>query len=44
MLLSSGEITPFMVEVSREGIDGRFELEAELDGTLSIAEVGFDSR
>ncbi len=44
MLLSSGEITPFMVEVSRDGIDGRFELEAELDGTLSIAEVGFDSR
>jgi general secretion pathway protein H len=42
MLLSSGEVTPFTVEVSREGSEGRFELVAELDGATSITEEDFD--
>jgi hypothetical protein len=44
MLLSSGELTPFKLEVSREGRAGRFELTGELDGTLKISEAGFDGR
>jgi general secretion pathway protein H len=42
MLLSSGEVTPFMVEVERDGIDGRFELTAALDGELTLVEKGFE--
>jgi general secretion pathway protein H len=42
MLLASGELTPFMIEMARDGIDGRFELTAELNGTVKIAEEGFD--
>lgn len=42
MLLSSGEVTPFTIEMSRDGIDGRFELTAELDGTFAVAEEDFD--
>ena len=44
MLLSSGEVTPFKLEVSREGRAGRFELTGELDGTLKVSEEGFDGR
>jgi general secretion pathway protein H len=44
MLLSSGELTPFKLEVSREGRAGRFELTGELDGTLKVSEEGFDGR
>jgi hypothetical protein len=44
MLLSSGEVTPFKLEVSREGRPGRFELTGELDGTLKVSEEGFDGR
>jgi general secretion pathway protein H len=44
MLLSSGEVTPFKLEVSREGRPGRFELTGDLDGTLKVSEVGFDGR
>ena len=44
MLLSSGEVTPFTLEVSREGRDGRFELAAEPDGKLTVKEEGFDAR
>jgi general secretion pathway protein H len=44
MLLSSGEATPFKLEMSREGRAGRFELAGELDGTLKVAEEGFDGR
>jgi general secretion pathway protein H len=42
MLLASGELTPFTVEVGRDGIDGRFEITAELDGTVSVNAKGFD--
>jgi general secretion pathway protein H len=42
MLLASGEVTPFTIEVERDGIDGRFELTAKLDGELSLAEKGFN--
>jgi hypothetical protein len=44
MLLSSGEVTPFKLEISREGRGGRFELTGELDGTLKVSEEGFDGR
>lgn len=43
MLLASGEMTPFTVEMTRDGFAGRFELTAELDGTLTIREEDFDS-
>jgi general secretion pathway protein H len=42
MLLSSGEVTPFTIEMTRAGIAGRFELTAELDGELSVAQTDFD--
>jgi general secretion pathway protein H len=42
MLLASGELTPFTVAMARDGTDGRFELTAELDGTVKIAEEEFD--
>ena len=42
MLLSSGEVTPFTIEMTRAGIAGRFELTAELDGQLSVAQKDFD--
>jgi len=44
MLLSSGEVTPFTLEISREGRDGRFELTAAIDGKLDVKEEGFDGR
>jgi hypothetical protein len=44
MLLSSGEVTPFRLDVSRDGFPGRFELTGELDGTLKVNEAGFDGR
>jgi general secretion pathway protein H len=42
MLLSSGEVTPFTVEMRRDGIEGRFELTAQLNGDLEITQEGFD--
>lgn len=42
MLLSSGEVTPFTIEMTRAGIDGRFELTAALDGTVAVVQEGFD--
>ena len=42
MLLASGEVTPFTIEMERDGIDGRFELSAKLDGELSLLQKGFD--
>jgi general secretion pathway protein H len=42
MLLSSGEVTPFTIELTRRGNDGRFELTAELDGTVTVIEEDFD--
>ena len=43
MLLASGEVTPFTLEMSREDFAGRFELTAELNGELTVAEEDFDS-
>lgn len=42
MLLSSGEVTPFTVEMTRAGVPGRFELTAELDGEVLVAQKEFD--
>jgi general secretion pathway protein H len=42
MVLSSGELTPFTLEISREGRDGKFELTGALNGTLKVNEEGFD--
>jgi general secretion pathway protein H len=42
MLLSSGEVTPFTIELTRSGQQGRFELTAALDGTVTVAEENFD--
>jgi general secretion pathway protein H len=42
MLLSSGEVTPFTIEMQREGSDGRFELTAELDGDVTVVQKNFD--
>jgi general secretion pathway protein H len=42
MLLASGEVTPFTIEMARDGRDGRFELTAEIDGTVTVNEEGFD--
>ena len=44
ILLSSGEVTPFEVELYRELNGGRFVLSAELDGSLDVSEVGFDGQ
>jgi len=43
MLLASGEVTPFTLEMSREGLAGRFELTAELNGELTLTEEDFDT-
>lgn len=43
MILSSGELTPFEAAVYRNFADGRFTLNAALDGKLAIAEAGFDA-
>jgi general secretion pathway protein H len=42
MLLASGEVTPFTIEMERDGSAGRFELTAELDGKVNVVERGFD--
>jgi general secretion pathway protein H len=42
MLLASGEVTPFTVEMTRAGIAGRFELTAELDGDVVVAQKEFE--
>ena len=44
MILSSGELTPFELEMYRDRMGGRFTLTAELTGKLDVAEEGFDSR
>jgi len=44
LVLSSGELTPFTLEMSREGRDGRFALSGELDGTLKVEQAGFDAK
>ncbi|HUQ50583.1 MAG TPA: type II secretion system minor pseudopilin GspH [Gammaproteobacteria bacterium] len=42
MLLASGELTPFTIEMQRDGMEGRFELTAALDGEVTVAEKGFN--
>jgi general secretion pathway protein H len=42
MLLASGEVTPFTVEMTREGAEGRFTLDVALDGKIARAEEDFD--
>jgi general secretion pathway protein H len=42
MLLSSGEVTPFTVEMRRDGIEGRYELTAALNGEIQVAQEGFN--
>jgi general secretion pathway protein H len=42
MVLSSGEVTPFTLEMSRAGVEGRFELAAELNGDVKVTQEGFN--
>lgn len=42
MLLASGEVTPFTLEMERAGIEGRFELSAELDGEVNVVSKGYE--
>jgi general secretion pathway protein H len=42
MVLSSGEVTPFSVEMSRAGVAGRFELTAALNGDVEVKQDGFN--
>jgi general secretion pathway protein H len=44
MILSSGELTPFELEVYRDRTLGRFTLKGELDGKLEVSNEGFDER
>ncbi|HVS22537.1 MAG TPA: type II secretion system minor pseudopilin GspH [Gammaproteobacteria bacterium] len=44
MILSSGELTPFKLDVSRSSLPGRYSLTGELDGKLAVAENGYASR
>lgn len=41
-LLASGEMTPFQVAFYRELNGGRYILNADLDGTVEVSQVGFD--
>jgi general secretion pathway protein H len=42
MLLSSGEVTPFKIEMQRADREGRFGLTAELDGKLTLTQENFE--
>jgi general secretion pathway protein H len=42
MLLASGEVTPFTIEMERDGLEGRFELTAKLDGEVSVVTEGYE--
>jgi len=44
MILSSGEVTPFVLDVSRQGIRGHFSLTGDLGGKLTVAEDGYAAR
>jgi general secretion pathway protein H len=45
MILSSGEITPFEIDLYRDRADGaHFTLTGELDGKLEVSKEGYDSR
>jgi general secretion pathway protein H len=41
MLLSSGEVTPFEIEMTRDDVRGRFELKVALDGKVDVAQRDF---
>jgi general secretion pathway protein H len=43
-ILSSGEVTPFALDVFRDRNIGHFTLTSEIDGKLEISKDGFDSR
>ena len=42
MLLSSGEVTPFEIEMSRDGVRGRFALSVALDGKVDVKQEDFE--
>ena len=42
LILASGEVTPFDLDVYRDRDGGRFKLTAEIDGTTEISRDGFD--
>lgn len=42
MLLASGEVTPFTIEMSRADSEGRFTLDVALDGKVALEEEDFD--
>jgi general secretion pathway protein H len=45
LILSSGEVTPFELDVYRGPVvGGHFTLKGELDGSLEISKEGYDSR
>jgi len=45
LILSSGELTPFEIDLYRDRVaGGHFTLTGELDGTLEITQDGYDSR
>ena len=41
MILSSGELTPFELDVSRDGANGHYALTGELDGKLAVEGKGY---
>jgi general secretion pathway protein H len=41
MLLSSGEVTPFEIEMRRDDVRGRFELTVALDGKVDVVQRDF---
>lgn len=43
-ILSSGELTPFGLSVSRPGMTGRYALTGEIGGKVSVAEEGYAAR
>ena len=42
MLLSSGEVTPFEIEMSRDGVRGRFAMNVALDGKIDVVQKDFE--
>jgi hypothetical protein len=42
-ILASGELTPFEVAFYRDLVGGRFLLDAEIDGSTSVARDGFQT-
>jgi general secretion pathway protein H len=43
-ILSSGELTPFALSVSRTGMTGHYALTGEIGGKVSVAEEGYAAR